>query len=373
MNRIILFFLFLSFITVSSAQDPGYDGKAKIAVQSFWGITEKLDKKIAEEGANLDLRMLEDNCGGLSRKIELIKKQDPAYNTASMETKLQALMDGIVGLKNKSNTAIQDRHDQTMNMQKAGKLLFSLFEVSVQVDNAALPTIKQKIEDYKKRTTDLLAMDRSMNKSDLEKQLKILKVNYPHADHDLNELDRRCREQTNTANAEVQYYELLFNQAHWDAAQQIYPDEPDFKKAYALATKLLQGLGNIDDVHNIASKSKQQKINDTRLPAPAIKDAALEKMFMQAFNKYHGEEFKGTATRAVITSDDWAIERNEITGIVTGRIRRAVIVFKDKDGKCYLTANFYLRQEYVGNSFSESAKSIYPIMGMQEMLCSNVK
>jgi uncharacterized protein YbaA (DUF1428 family) len=165
----------------------------------------------------------------------------------------------------------------------------------------------------------------------------------------------------------------LYNQAYWDAAQKVYPNESEFKKAYTLASSLLQGLGSIDDVHKLASKSKQQKITDTKLPVAAMKDAALEKMFMDAFNKYHGEEFKGTASKAVLTSDDWSIERNGITGIVTGRVRRAVIVYKGKDGKCYLTANFFLHQEYVGNSYSSTATSKFPIMGSQEMLCGNVK
>jgi hypothetical protein len=368
--KIISSFLLLVFFAIAANSQPDlYTGLAKITIKSFWDGATKLEASLAAGGSSLDV----DKLALLQLKIRDVKNRDAGYNTASMETKWKTLAEGIDALKKKNETAIQGNRDKALNSQQVGKLLTSLFDVSVQVDNGRLKTVKTDIENYKKRTDELMAIDRSMNKSDLEKCLKTLKVNYNHAENDLTELDRRCREQTNAENAEVKYYELLFNQAHWDAAQRIYPEEADFKKTWALATKLLEGLGSIDDVHNIAAKSKQQKINDTKLPVAAVKDAALEKMFVDAFNKYHGEEFKGVATKAVLTSDDWSIQRNEISGIVTGRIRRAVIVYKGKDGRCYITANFFLLQEYVGSSFSSNARSIYPVMGSQEMLCVNVK
>lgn len=255
--------------------------------------------------------------------------------------------------------------------QRVSKLLFSLFHISTQVDNRRLTSIAQEIEEYKQKLNELLSLDTSSNKSDLRRFYRELKTSFRSAENDLHELERRCREQTREENAKVNYYELLYNQAYWDAAKKVYPDDADFKTACNLATELLQGLGSIDDVSKLASKSKQQKINDTRLPVAAVKDAALENMFVDAFNKYHAEEFKGIAIKAVITSNDWSIERHEVTGIVTGRVRKAVIVYKGKDGKCYLTANFFLRQEFVGNSFSSSPVSKYPIMGSQEMLCAN--
>lgn len=273
----------------------------------------------------------------------------------------------------KRNTAKRETSSvDASHKMKVAKLLSSLFHISTQVDNRRLSTIAQEIEDYKQQLNELLTLDTSGNKSDLRQHYAQLKTSFKSAENDLYELERRCREQTKEENARVNYYELLYNQAYWDAAQKVYPNEMNFKKAWSVATELLDGLGSIDDVAKIASKSKQQKIKDTKLPAAAIKDAALEKMFVDAFNKYHGEEFNGKAVKAVITSSDWSIERHDVTGIVTGRVRKAVIVYKGKDGKCYLTANFFLRQEFVGNSFSNTATSIYPIMGSQEMLCDNV-
>ncbi|MEP7238899.1 MAG: hypothetical protein ABI685_13565, partial [Ferruginibacter sp.] len=202
--------------------------------------------------------------------------------------------------------------------------------------------------------------------------LQRIKNSNKNGGRDLYAIDSRCREQTAPENAERDYYEMMLNQAYWDAAQKLYPDEPDFKITYQLATKLLQGLGTLEDVHTLAAKSKQKKISDTKLPTAVVKDAALERMFIDAYNNRYGSEDKATAIKAVITTDDWQIERNEVTGIVTGRIRRGVLVLKKADGKCYLTSYFNIHQEYVGSSFSATAKPIYGF-GSQEMLCENVK
>lgn len=368
MKKWVLSTSFILFIVLVHAQDDNYNGAAKAEVKSFWETAEKLEQSIAA-GTKADGAKIV----GLARKLQEIKAKDAAYNTAAMEAKYKKLSDGLITVKEKSGITIQERHEMTLKSMHVAKILNSLFHISTQVDNGRLKIIRQEIEDYKKRTAELLTLDTSGNKSELRQHLAQLKTSFKSAEKDLLELDRRCREQTRPENAEVKYYEILYTQAYWDAAQKIYPNEENFKKVFLLATKLAQGLGSVDDVHNIASKSKQQKITDTRLPAAAVKDAALEKMFTDAFNKYHGEEFKGTAVKAVLTSDDWSIERNDITGIVTGRVRRAVIVYKGNDGKCYLTANFFLHQEYVGSSFSSTATSKYPVMGSQEMLCANVK
>lgn len=369
MKRITLLFIFFHFSVLLMAQDQDYNGPAKITVKAFWDAAAKLEKSIANGGSSLDA----DNLSNLKRKIADIKQKDAAYNTASMEERVKSFEDGISAIRQKGATAAKAGYESRAAGRRAGNLLTELFETSIQVSTFELPTIKERIEAYKQKLVELLPLDKSGCKADLEKQLKNNRNSCKHAEKDLTELDNRCRTGGNAEYCLAQYYELLFNQAHWDAAQKIYPEEADFKKAYQLATELINRLGTADDVKQLAAKTKEQKIKDTRLPAAAVKDAATEKIFVDAFNKYHGEEFKGAAFRAVLTSEDWSIERHEITGIVTGRMRRAVIVYKDKEGKCFLTANFFLRQEYVGGSFQSAVKSPYPVMGSQQILCENVK
>jgi len=368
MKTLLLSIFTLFFFSAVHAQDDSYAGPAKVTVKAFWDGAAKLDKSIASGGSSMDADFL----SNLQRKIDDTKKKDAAYSTGAMESKIKTLAEGIDALKKKNVAAIQGNRDKIINMQNVDKILRSLFQISTDVGFAKLKTIKAEIDDYKKRTTEVLTMDMSVNKNDLEKYLGMLRVNFKVAENDLYELDRRLREQVVAENAEVNYYELLYKQAFWDAAQKVYPTETDFAKAYTTATKLVDTLGSIDNVRAIASKSKEQKIKDTRVPVAVIKDAALEKMFIDVFNKQYSEEFKGAATKAVIRSDDWSIERNEITGIVTGRVRRAAIVYKGSNGKCYLVSNFFIHQEYVGSSFIET-KSIYIVQNGQEMLCENVK
>lgn len=366
------YFILLFLLPAASLKaQPGgeYSGPAKVTVKAFWDGASKLEKSIANGGSAMDA----DNLAGLKRKIDDVKKKDASYNTSEMEAKISVFTEGLEAIKQKTANAVQANKNKSAVSRRVGQLLSELFQVSVQVSTSDLSTIEAEINEYKNKLKELLTLDRATNTTEVEKQLGNNRVSVKHAEKDLTELENRCRTSANADYAKVQYYELIYNQAYWDAAQQVYPQEESFKKAYALATKLIAGLGSKADVEKMASVSKEQKIKDTRLPKPAIKDAALEKTFVDAFNKFHGEEFKGTAFKAVITSEDWSIERHEITGIVTGRIRRAVIVYKDKEGKCFLTGNFFLRQEYVGSSFTGAVQSPYPVMGSQQMLCENVK
>lgn len=363
---LFLFFLFINQ-SYSAAQDPGYNGPAKITIQSFWDGASKLEKSISQGGSSLDA----DRLAGLRRKIDEVKKKDIGYSTAAMEQKLTSLSAGLGANQAAASKAIQDQRDRRAGSRKASELMGSLLDISVEVGRARLKTVNQEIADYKLRMAELLTLDRQGYASDLQKYRLILKNNFQHAEKDLAELDRRCREQTDGENALANYNSLVFNQAHWDAARQVYPDEPDFGKAYAMATRFLDALGSPAQVNKIAAESKEKKIRECRLPAAAAKDAALEKMFVDAFNQFHSEEFRGTAIKAVVTSNDWSIERNSISGVVTGRVRKGVVVYKDREGRCFLTANIFLRQEYVGSSFSKTVQSAYPVMGSQEIRCEN--
>ena len=56
------------------------------------------------------------------------------------------------------------------------------------------------------------------------------------------------------------------------------------------------------------------------------------------------------AVKVVFTSDDWEIERNDVTGIITGRVAEASLVMKEKDGNCSLDSGV-IRQEYIHGKF----------------------
>ena len=369
MKTVLLAGLIFFAAVTGTAQPDDYNGPAKITVKAFWDVVTKLEKSVTNGGSSLDA----DNLVGLFRKIEDIKKKDPAYNVSPMQAKAKELAAGMQQVKKGNEAAVQDSRDKTKNYNKVNELLRSLFEVSVDVSTYDLAKVTATIDAYKQRMEELLKLDMSMNKKDLERELRYINAAAKHAEKDLAELETHVRGAINADYALAEYYELQFNQAHWDAAQRVYPAEESFKTAFQLASKLLKGLGSPDDIKAMASKSKEQKIKDTRVPVGVVSDVALEKIFVETFNKYHGEEFKGTAFKAVILSNDWSVERHEVTGIVTGRIRKGAVVYKGKDGKCYLVMSFFIRQEYAGSSFLANTLSAYPVMGSYEMICSNVK
>ncbi len=369
MKTILLLLLPLITLTNCLAQPAfPYTGPAKIVVSQLQEGIEKLEKSVAGGGSTMDA----DIYLTLVRKLADLKKRDAAFNTTEFESKLKSLEGSILGNRQKKETAKLDQHEQNAKMQKAGKLVYSLFHDSPSVDNGDMPTIENQLKVYNEQLAELLAMDRDLVKQEA-------KVNYIHmkkaaqvAEKELNEIDRRCREQTKPENAEREYYELLFFRDFWNASRKVFPDEPDFNKAYEYAVKLLAGLGSKENVRGLAAKSMENKVRDARLPAAVIKDAVLEKSFIDLFNKSLGEKLGATANKAVLLQDDWAILRNEISGIVTGRRRGAAIAYKKKDGKCYFFTSFYIEQEYVGGAFG-SSKSSNMYYGGNEILCENVK
>lgn len=54
-----------------------------------------------------------------------------------------------------------------------------------------------------------------------------------------------------------------------------------------------------------------------------------------------------------VTSNEWAVMRHNVTGIVTGRSVGAVTIARFPDGRCRLYGTS-LRQEYVGDEFSST-------------------
>ncbi|WP_437969472.1 hypothetical protein WMF04_09295 [Sorangium sp. So ce260] len=94
-------------------------------------------------------------------------------------------------------------------------------------------------------------------------------------------------------------------------------------------------------------QKEQEKKEAPPLPAPGkLHDEALAQQLVDKMTS------KGTITAAkvIFSDDEWRIERNENSGIVTGRVTNATVVYKKKDGKCTQDPSL-LRQEFVGNEF----------------------
>ncbi len=96
-----------------------------------------------------------------------------------------------------------------------------------------------------------------------------------------------------------------------------------------------------------AQEAQKEKKEAPPIPAPGkIHDETLAQQLVDKMTS------KGTITAAkvIFSDDEWRIERNENSGIVTGRVANATVIYKKKDGKCTQDPSM-LRQEFVGNEF----------------------
>lgn len=370
MKQATLFLLCVSVSFYSHSQPGDYNGPAKISVNTFWTQSVSMRSSI-EKGFLVSAR---GKVGILERAIATTKTKDPSYSTNSMETELTTLKELCTSKDKELKDVAADKKEKQQNKIKVDELLRSLFggQVVMQVDDAGLKTIQQRIDDYNKKADELLAMDLSESEEDLENALSDLRGRDGEIREDFKKLEERAKTSAGIGYAEVNYYELLYKQAYWNAAQKIFPKEPGVADTYKEITTIIKGLGSIDDLRKNAEKNRIEKVKNTKMPVASLKDASVEKLFMDAFNARYKDEFKGTAMKAVVTTKDWGIKRNELSGIITGRQREGAVAYKGADGKCYLVSHFNIFQDYVGGSF-QGTRSVYVVYKGQEMLCENVK
>jgi hypothetical protein len=374
----ILFFLFF-FATGVMAQDANYSGPAKMYVTNF-------PKLVADAKKHIDVQSFvaaQSKVDQMDRAIASIKSKDAAYNTSSMEEELKKIKAQLDVAKNARQGELNNQHNATLNRIKIKQLLNDLFDFSVFSVRFA-ETAQASIDAYKAKITEMLSMNDDFiaykadikEKDELKRFIDKMKLSHQrNFDTFLERVQNILSQSTGEkgGNWEIAYYELHGEQAHWDAAVKVFPEEPEFAKAYQKVTAAVNKYGNLDNIYAKTQGNKAEKIKNTRLPHATVKDAALEKILTDGFNKKYGTVYNGTALKAVLTQDGWTIERNNLTGIVTGRNRTGKIAYKGTDGKCYLLSNnIFIYQAFVGNSFTNT-EVIYNGLGGEEMLCENVK
>ena len=110
--------------------------------------------------------------------------------------------------------------------------------------------------------------------------------------------------------------------------------------AGALATKKPIAAGELT-----VTKKAGDAIGSAGLPAPAKRDAALEKAMLAALKDAGWEE---TPLKAIITDDNWITDRNEL-GQIVGRTIGATVAVKAQGGKCR-KFSLSFEQEHQGGS-----------------------
>jgi hypothetical protein len=367
MRKLILSAAIIFFSIAAKAQDANYKGPARMLVMAFWNEAGKLQNNKGGSVINLE-SLLADT-----------KSKDVAYNTSAMEDEIK---------KWKAKSAAQPVDPVKARNQLSADItrMFNDITNCIQI---TIPSKENDIADFKARVKyilerkEILAAFKEKYKDDayletLVDELKngseiplnreinnvVLTINSPYGNASSEETDFKAT-----------YYKIQGLQAYWEAAQQMFPEIPECGEALKKCNELTTKYGTVEKIKAVSKANLVAEIKSRKLPAPVVKDAALEKILIEGFNKKYGPAYNAKAVKAVLTQDGWTIERNSISGIITGRNRTGKIAYKTEqgDGKCYLLSNnIFIYQAFVGNAFI-SSEVIYNGLGGDEMLCENVK
>jgi len=356
----------------ADAKSSDYNGAAKNQVKYFWDRALQPTDKLSEGELNGNIRDME-------YALNTTKEKDPSYNAAEMEAALKKIKDDLKakklaevrqtsGDKRSSRPAEKESNDPGTLFEK----LFIDNNISVG-STSDLPQAPAKIEAYKAKLTRLLSMDYT---DALIKQGRNAKAHLSGAaantDRELDKIDGALKDARDKSAMEYRYYTIQFHLAYWDAAQKIFPEESAYAAMYKKVNAGAAQLGSLEQLYAKAEANRIEHIKNTKLPAAAVKDAGLEKVLTNGFNKLYGTAHNVSALKAVLTQNGWTTLRNSLTGIVIGRERSAKLAYKGSDGKCYLLPDYvFIREDYVGSSFINTV-AVFNGLDGEEMLCENV-
>lgn len=364
MKTFLSFLMSILILCGVKAQDANYKGPARMLVMAFWNEAGKLQNNKGGSVANLE-SLLADT-----------KSKDVSYNTSAMEEEIK---------KWKAKSAGQPV-DPVKARNKLSADITRMFNDITNCIQITIPSKEKDIEDFKARVKyilerkDILVAFKEKYKDDayLEALVNELKsgADIPLS-REINNVVLEINDPSGSDenNWEQPYYKIQGLKAYWDAAQQMFPEIPECVEAVKKCNELVSKYGTAEQIKSISKANKANAIKTRKLPAPVVKDATLEKILIEGFNKRYGPAYNAKAVKAVLTQDGWTTERNAITGIVTGRNRTGKIAYKtlEGDGKCYLLAgNIFIYEEFIGGAFINT-RVIYNGLGGDEMLCENVK
>lgn len=345
------------------AQDFIYEGPAKSEVRIFWSTAMGLQKtKEYDKVAAL-----------LEANLKKVKEKDPSYKTDKMEAEIAKVRSKAAGA-----TTPQPDYSNLNPTQKtvmANQLLRKLFEeISIQVSSSTLPVMEFKFKDYRNLMDQYTALNTTPREQDIRRTKTVIEKQVYVTNQSITLMENSNAKSTGAEDAEGNYWLARYHQLYWEAVVKIFPEEQSFADEYKVISDFVNRNGSLENMKATMNKNLAEKTKNLRLPEAMVKDAALEKLVKDEFNRKYSAEFKGTALKVVLTQNGWTINRNELSGVVTSRHRTAKLVYKGNNGKCYLLPQYVIieQQNTGGSSFGPSTVRYTGFSG-EEMLCENVR
>ncbi len=363
-------------IPVEETQSP-----AKAQINNFWKHIEKMRTHSKEDNKQV---VFSNGLQAARTALSNTKMKDANYNTTEMEKALKECEDVYNGLSS-GKEDLRDLRAKTLN----SLLMFFDYHQrnfitynysNAEPDNEKLARVKRNddsITRYKQLAQDFVTQkkDELYYKNHLSTVKNLAKSYQEPTDKNkypgglanpmfhLFDPTSLLSYGSFTFVQDVKQQEAMFY-----AATIIYPNEPDLIKAYDWCKKAVAELGTTDQFLAKINKSQNDYLKSVKIPAPKVNDASLEATFIKLYNATGNKE---KILKVSIQSTDWTVERNELTGIVTGRSKMAVMVTKGADGNCYFT-NFWITQDYNGSGYGQYY-GLKGSSGSGQLACENVK
>lgn len=357
----------------ADAKVNGYTGPAAKQVSYFWDFAMQPADKLSEGELNYGIRNME-------YAIKATKEKDPAYNTSEMEAALTKIKDDLkakklAAVRQASGDRRDSRPQETVSNDPVTLLEKLFISTNISVGGTAnLPEAPGKITAYKDKLTRLLAIDHTdaIIKKGMAAKGSISSFT-ASTNRELDKIDGYLKEVRDQNGMQYLYYTIQYHLAFWDAAQKIFPEVNANAEMYKKVNTASTKIGSLEQLYAKAEANRIEYIRNTKLPAPAAKDARLEKILTDGFNKAYAATRNVSALKAVLTQNGWTTLRNSLTGIVVGRERSAKLAYKGSDGKCYLLDDYvFIREDFVNGSFINTI-AVFNGLFSGEMLCENVK
>lgn len=365
--------------TAMVAQDNNYKGPAKMYVSTFWRQVD-----VFKNGKGT-----ETNITNMEKAITGVKEKDPSYNISAMEEEFKKRKDEVEKKQINQDNEFNKKTDAAKAKNEKSRQITQMFNDVTGCVQIPIPHEEKEIADFKTRVKsilerkDILSAFKENYKDDayLETLINELKSGSDvPLNREINNVVMTINSPYGNASSEETDFKATYNkiqgiQAYWEGAQQMFPEIPECGEAVKKCNELTNKYGSVEKIKAVSKTNLVAEIKSRKLPTPVVKDAKLEQIFIDGFNKKYGPAYNAKAVKAILTQDGWTTERNPITGIVTGRNRTGKIAYKtnEGDGKCYLLSNnIFIYEEYISGSFTNT-QVIYNGLGGDEMLCENIK
>ncbi|MEZ5306694.1 MAG: hypothetical protein R2684_06050 [Pyrinomonadaceae bacterium] len=298
--------------------------------------------------------------------LKALKRREPKMDFTAMD---KALND----LQNKREKAVTTSRNRLDNKLAVREGVEQFLGENLQLDSfTKRDAIDKRIADHARYADLMVNADKSEISEELETGLNYVEMTLRRNDEITKQQAKFVAEALTPEIAETNYMGLLLRESYWKNVSRVYPDRSDFSKIAADTATLVKGFGTQEERAQKAIANYNAKVDAERLPRPTVSNASLEALFKSVFiNESKVKNRNYTFLKSVVTTSDWGIRRNQLTGIILGRGRTGVVAFKDNgEGKCFY-GYYGLYQQYVGGKFLSTTAGSFDSQ-YTEIRCENV-